>query len=241
MFLDILIIVGLTVLAGALIPLGGLLASVESIRPNWLEKEFRHFLIALGGGILLGAVSVVLIPEGQSSMGESLWAIPAIAAGGVLFFLVERAMGLKRRESPQLLGLMLDFIPEAIALGGLAVVSPETAVLMAVLIAMQNLPEGFNAYRELVSLPGYTSRKTLAFMGSLVITGPVAGLLGYFFLSDRPMILGAVMLVASGGILYLIFQDIAPQSRLDRHWGPPLGAVAGFCLALFSHDFVTHV
>jgi len=241
MFLDILTIVGLTVLAGSLIPLGGLLASVESIRPNWLEKEFRHFLIAFGGGILLGAVSVVLIPEGQSSMGDSLWAIPAIAAGGVLFFLVERAMGLKRRESPQLMGLMLDFIPEAIALGGLAVVSPETAVLMAVLIAMQNLPEGFNAYRELASLPGYTSRKTLAFMGSLVITGPVAGLLGYFFLSDRPVILGAVMLVASGGILYLIFQDIAPQSRLDRHWGPPLGAVAGFCLALFSHDFVTHV
>lgn len=241
MFLDILIIVGLTVLAGALIPLGGLLASVESIRPNWLEKEFRHFLIALGGGILLGAVSVVLIPEGQSSMGDSLWAIPAIAAGGVLFFLVERALGLRRRESPQLMGLMLDFIPEAIALGGLAVVSPETAVLMAVLIAMQNLPEGFNAYRELASLPGYTSRKTLAFMGSLVITGPVAGLLGYFFLSDRPVILGAVMLVSSGGILYLIFQDIAPQSRLDRHWGPPLGAVAGFCLALFSHDFVTHV
>lgn len=241
MFLDILIIVGLTVLAGSLIPLGGLLASVESIRPNWLEKEFRHFLIALGGGILLGAVSVVLIPEGQSSMGDSLWAIPAIAAGGVLFFLVERALGLKRRESPQLMGLMLDFIPEAIALGGLAVVSPETAVLMAVLIAMQNLPEGFNAYRELASLPGYTSRKTLAFMGSLVITGPVAGLLGYFFLADRPVILGAVMLVASGGILYLIFQDIAPQSRLDRHWGPPLGAVAGFCLALFSHDFVTHV
>lgn len=241
MFLDVLIIVGLTVLAGAFIPLGGLLASVESIRPNWLEKEFRHFLIALGGGILLGAVSVVLIPEGQSSMGNSLLAIPAIAAGGILFFLVERALGLKRRESPQLMGLMLDFIPEAIALGGLAVVSPETAVLMAVLIAMQNLPEGFNAYRELASLPGYTSRKTLAFMGSLVITGPVAGLLGYFFLSDRPMILGAVMLVASGGVLYLIFQDIAPQSRLDRHWGPPLGAVAGFCLALFSHDLVTHV
>ncbi len=238
MFLDVLIIVGLTVLAGAFIPLGGLLASVESIRPNWLEKEFRHFLIALGGGILLGAVSVVLIPEGQSSMDHSLWAIPAIAAGGFLFFLVERVLGLKRRESPQLMGLMLDFVPEAIALGGLAVVSPKTAVLMAVLIAMQNLPEGFNAYRELVRLPGYTSRKTLVFMGCLVMTGPLAGLLGYFFLSDRPMILGAVMLAASGGILYLLFQDIAPQSRLERHWGPPLGAVAGFCLALFSHDFV---
>jgi ZIP family zinc transporter len=240
MLLDVLTITGLTILAGACIPLGGLLASVERISPNWLELEFRHFLIAFGGGILLGAVSVVLIPKGQSSMGDSLWAIPAIVAGGLLFFLVERALGLRRRESPQLMGVMLDFIPEATALGGLAVVSPKTATLMAVLIALQNLPEGFNAYRELSSLPGYTSRKTLLFMASLVSAGPIAGLLGYFFLSERPVILGAVMLVASGGILYLIFQDIAPQSRLDRHWGPPLGAVVGFCLALFSHDLVTH-
>ncbi|OAN86854.1 divalent cation transporter [Marinobacter sp. EhC06] len=239
--MDVLYIVGLTVLAGACIPLGGLLASFEHIRPNWLEQEVRHFLIALGGGILLGAVSVVLIPEGQSSMGDSLWAIPAIIAGGLLFFGVERILGLKRRESPQLMGVMLDFIPEATALGGLAVVSPETAVLMAVLIAMQNLPEGFNAYRELVSLPGYSSTKTLLFMTGLVMTGPLAGLLGYFFLSERPVVLGAIMLIASGGILYLIFQDIAPQSRLERHWGPPLGAVVGFCLALFSHDLVGQV
>lgn len=241
MFTDVLSIVGLTVLAGACIPLGGLLASFERIRPNWLEQEIRHFLIALGGGILLGAVSVVLIPEGQSSMGDSLWAIPAIIAGGLLFFGIERILGLKRRESPQLMGVMLDFIPEATALGGLAVVSPETAVLMAVLIAMQNLPEGFNAYRELISLPGYTSTKTLLFMTGLVMTGPLAGLPGYFFLSERPVVLGAIMLIASGGILYLIFQDIAPQSRLERHWGPPLGAVVGFCLALFSHDLVGQV
>lgn len=241
MLTEVLYIVALTVMAGACIPFGGLLASFEHIHPNWLEQEFRHFLIALGGGILLGAVSVVLIPEGQSSMGESLWAIPVIIAGGLLFFMIERILGLKRRESPQLMGVMLDFIPEAIALGGLAIASPETAVLMAVLIAMQNLPEGFNAYRELVSLPGYTSRKTLLFMSCLVMTGPLAGLLGYFFLSERPVILGAIMLGASGGILYLIFQDIAPQSRLERHWGPPLGAVVGFCLALFSHDLVGQV
>lgn len=61
MFIDVLSIVGLTVLAGACIPLGGLLASFERIRPNWLEQEFRHFVIALGGGILLGAVAVVFI------------------------------------------------------------------------------------------------------------------------------------------------------------------------------------
>jgi ZIP family zinc transporter len=106
--------------------------------------------------------------------------------------------------------------------------------LLALLIGLQNLPEGFNAYRELINIKKSDSKKTLLVMGSLVLLGPIAGLLGYFFLSDQETILGAIMLFSSGGILYLIFQDIAPQSHLKRHWAPPLGAVLGFCLALFA-------
>jgi len=241
MLQDILYIVGLTVAAGACIPLGGLIASVERISPNWLELEFRHFLIAFGGGILLGAVTVVLVPEGKASMNGSFWAIPAILAGGVLFFAVERLLGLKKREAPQLMGVMLDFVPEAMALGGMIIVNPGLAPLLAMLIALQNLPEGFNAYRELREHSGYSSRQTLAFMSGLVLAGPVAGLVGYYFLASSPVLLGGIMLVASGGILYLIFQDIAPQSRLEKHWMPPFGAVVGFCLALFSNDLVSHL
>ena len=241
MIQETLYIIGLTLAAGACIPLGGLVASIERISPNWLEQEFRHFLIAFGGGILLGAVAVVLVPEGKASMNGSLWAIPAILAGGVLFFGVERMLGLKKREAPQLMGVMLDFVPEATALGGMIVVNPRIAPLLALLIALQNLPEGFNAYRELRGQTGYTARKTLSFMAALALAGPVAGLLGYYFLASSPEILGFIMLLASGGILYLIFQDIAPQSRLEKHWTPPLGAVVGFCLALFSNDLVSHI
>ncbi|MEZ6108446.1 MAG: hypothetical protein R3B96_20695 [Pirellulaceae bacterium] len=46
--------------------------------------------------------------------------------------------------------------------------------------------------------------------------------------------MAAVMLFAAGGILYLVFQDIAPQARLKRHWSPPLGAVAGFLLGVIG-------
>lgn len=40
------------------------------------------------------------------------------------------------------------------------------------------------------------------------------------------------MLTASGGILYILFEDIAPQVPIERRWLPPLGAVAGFMLGL---------
>ncbi|MCQ4349093.1 hypothetical protein NGA35_17010 [Pseudomonas stutzeri] len=67
-------------------------------------------------------------------------------------------------------------------------------------------------------------RRILALFSLL---GPLAGFSGYLWLAPYPEVVGAIMLFASGGILYSVFQDIAPQVRLERHWSPPLGAVAG--------------
>lgn len=237
---EILMIIFLTCAAGACIPIGGSIARFEHIRPNWLEREFRHFMIAFGGGILLGAVSVVLVPEGLSSMNNSIFAIPIMLIGAIVFFLLERYLGLRRRESPQMTGMVLDYIPEAIALGGLVASGSSISPLLALLIGLQNLPEGFNSYREIKHQKHNSKNKTLLIMCLLVPLGPLAGLSGYFLLSGHDAILGAIMLFSSGGIIYLIFQDIAPQSRLKKHWAPPIGAVFGFCLALFSRMLINH-
>ena len=236
-YLNIII---LTCLAGLCIPVGGMIASVESIRPYWLEKELRHFLIAFGGGILLGAVTIVLVPEGMHNLTNSLFAIPILLLGALTFFFIERQLGLKRRESPQLMGMTLDFVPEAIALGGLVATGSATATMLALLIGLQNLPEGFNAFRELKEQHNNNTKKTMFIMFLLVPLGPIAGLFGYYVLAGNEAVLGSIMLFASGGILYLIFQDIAPQSKLKRHWGPPLGAVFGYALVLFSNMLVGH-
>ena len=230
---DVYLILFFTIAAGSCIPLGGMIARVEKIQPLWFEEELRHFVIALGGGILLGAVALVLVPEGIDSMEQSIFSVPILLAGGITFFYIERFLGLRRRETPQMMGMLLDFIPESIVLGGLLVINPSMAPLLALLIGLQNLPEGFNAYRELVVLNNKHPEKALQSMWLMVILGPFSGLAGYFFLSDHKAVLGSIMLFSSGGILYLIFQDIAPQSRLEKHWAPPLGAVTGFSITVF--------
>ena len=83
--------------------------------------------------------------------------------------------------------------------------------------------------------PGHIRRgAALRRMLLLALLGPVCGAVGWFWLAGYEAVLGAIMLFAAGGILYLTFQDIAPQARLERHWTPPLGAVLGYAMALVS-------
>ena len=221
-----------TALAGACIPLGAGLGRIEHLRPRWLEEEFRHFVIAFGGGVLVGAVALVLVPEGVARLPHPVAATGLLLAGGVAFMAVDRGQAKRRRSAPQFIAMAADFLPESLALGGMFAAGSEGAVLLALLIGMQNLPEGFNAWRELSGhiRPGVALRRMLL----LALLGPVCGAIGWFWLADRDAVLGSIMLFAAGGILYLTFQDIAPQSRLERHWTPPLGAVLGFALALVS-------
>ena len=218
-----------TTLAGACIPVGAGLAHIEHIRPRWLEEELRHFVIAFGGGVLVGAVALVLVPEGVERLPQPLVAVVLLLAGGTAFMALDRSQA--KRPTPQFSAMAADFVPESLALGGMFAANAEGALLLALLIGLQNLPEGFNAWRELAT--GQFSRsRALGLMLVVALLGPVCGAVGWFWLADHDAVLGSIMLFASGGILYLTFQDIAPQARLERHWAPPLGAVLGFALAL---------
>lgn len=215
--------------------LGSLLASIEHIRPRWMERELRHSVIAFGGGVLLSAVALVLVPEGMEYLPSATLATIIFISGGLVFFSVERFLGLRKREAPQFSAMLLDYVPEALALGGMFSLGSSTAPLLAVLIGLQNLPEGFNAYRELTAKEvGHSPTRIFVLILMMIPLGPLAGYLGWTYGAKFPEILGGVMLFAGGGIMYLLFQDIAPQSHLKRHWAPALGAVLGFGVGMFG-------
>lgn len=235
---QLIVMVLYTAAAGSCVLWGGLLASIARIRPRWLETEFRHSIIAFGGGVLLAAVAFVLVPEGIEYVASPVAACVTLLAGGAAFFALERFLGTRKREKPQFSAMLLDYLPESLALGGMFALDAPTGPLLAILIGLQNLPEGFNAYRELNGAPNARPGRTLALMVALIPAGPLFGLLGWAYGAGYPGFLGAAMMFAAGGILYLIFQDIAPQSRLARHWAPPLGAVAGFTVGMLGRLYV---
>jgi ZIP family zinc transporter len=222
---------------GATIPVGAWAARLTRVPRGALGSELEHGIVAFGGGVLLAAVALVLVPESLPEL-PPLWIGIAFAGGGLTFLLVDRAIAASGYSASQLIAMLLDFVPEAIALGAMLATGNRAGFLLAVLIALQNLPEGFNAYREVAARGARPGRGAMLAFTSLPLLGPVAAYAGFSLLARQPAVLAAIMLFASAGILYLTFQDIAPQARLRNHWAPALGAVAGFLVGLLGHVLV---
>ncbi|MCP4264037.1 MAG: divalent cation transporter, partial [Candidatus Brocadiaceae bacterium] len=110
-------------------------------------------------------------------------------------------------------------------------------LLLAIFIGLQNLPESFNSYLDLRK-SGYTSGKCLFILFLLSFTGVIAAISGHYLLSNIPKLTASLMLFSSGGILYLIFQDIAPMSKLKNTWFPALGASFGFLVGMIGQKIL---
>ena len=227
-------VIVLTLMAGMAMPMGAWLARVECIPIDWLENELRHGIIAFGGGALLSAVALVLVPDSLPAL-DIATATACFVAGGLAFMALDIALHRSGTSASQLAAMLADFVPEALALGAAFAHGSSGSLLLAGLMALQNLPEGFNAYHELRSTTPYTSRRLIGLFFAMAWLGPLAGLSGFLWLAPYPTAVAVIMLFAAGGILYSVFQDLAPQARLERHWGPPLGAVLGFALGLIGH------
>lgn len=225
-------------LAGLTIPLGALLSQHATIRSRWVASEVQHGILAIGAGALLAAVALVLIPEGMEALSLPSLTI-AFFAGGAVFAWVDWVVARHGSPVSQVVAMLTDFLPECLALGALFVVDNSAAILLAILIAVQNLPESFSAYREVMEGSGATPVKALVAFALLAPLGPLAAYTGLSYLHDKQIVVSLIMTFAAGGVLYLMFQDIAPKVALKKAWLPPMGALVGFFIGVLGSVLLT--
>jgi ZIP family zinc transporter len=223
-------------LAGITAFLGGVISHYEQTIESKNKDEFVHGVMAFGGGILVAAVAFSLAPEAMNTLSPILLCITFLG-GGMTFGLIDRYLSSKGGSKAQFLAMIMDFVPEALAMGALFSKDKKAATLLAVFIAAQNFPEGFNSFREITS-DKVTPKKTLIILLIISLLGPVAAILGYYLLVEVHYITASIMSFAAGGILYLVFQDIAPKSSLKTHFTPSIGAVIGFLLGMIGQQIL---
>lgn len=212
-------------------PVRAALARIEGFRPRWPEDEFRHFVIAVGGGVLLDAVDLVPVPEGSERLTQPLATFAALLAGGFAFMAPDRFQAKRGRAAPQLTAMPAEFLPESLAPGGMFAAGADGAALLAPLIALQNLPEGFNAWRELVSGP-FDQKTAQISIVLLAFVGPFFGAIGWFWLAGQDAVLGGGDAVCRRRHPPFHLPGHCATVEVGAALGPPLGAVLGFGLVL---------
>ncbi|WP_227431303.1 ZIP family metal transporter [Psychrobacter sp. I-STPA6b] len=225
--------------AGITVFIGGLLASTfeHYLGSNPFKQQIVHTLMSFGAGIILSAVALVLIPKGLEEL-SLMGMASSFVVGAVLFMFIDRYLHQKGGQTSTLLAMMMDFIPESIALGAVFAIEPSMATLLAVFIGLQNLPEAFNSFRDLVH-SGYTAKKVLVIFFFLSFFGIISALIGHFFLREHTDLTAHLMTFASGGILYLLIEDIIPESSeiTDSHL-TSLGATLGFLVGIIGEKIL---
>ena len=224
--------------AGATVFIGGLLANLfnHHIKDTPVKYEVIHTLMSFGAGIILSALALVLVPKGMDEL--SVWGVMfSFLFGAILFMLIDRRLAKSGGQQATLLAMMMDFVPESIALGAVFAIEPQMAILLAIFIGLQNLPEAFNSFRDLVQ-SGFSVKKTLIIFFILSFFGIISALIGHFLLSKHPNLTAHLMIFASGGILYLLIQDIIPESKLDKNYLTSLGASLGFLIGVIGEMII---
>ncbi len=235
---DLIKIIGYSFFSGITVFFGGYFSQLfeRFFGQGIIKEEIVHTSIAFGGGIIIAAVAFVLAPKGI----KELSLIPLVVifmAGALSFFFLDRAIERKGGSMSQLLAMLMDFVPEAMALGAVFATDHNAGLLLAIFIGLQNFPESFNSYRDLRK-SGYTSKTCLRIFFLLSFSGIIAAISGAFLLGNLPRLTAALMVFSSSGILYLIFQDIAPMSKLEKSWFPALGVNLGFLVGMIGQKIL---
>ena len=222
------------VIGGAAAFAGAWLGCLNERKGDVLSGKFNRTVIAFGGGALIGAVGLVLVPHGLENQPVWLGAL-SFVLGGLVFLAIDKHLHRTGTPVGQLVALNLDFVPEAIVVGAVIGENLPMAIFLTVILVAQNLPEGYGAYIEVrKSHAGFVRRNILRIMALAMLIGPLAAMLGFSVFAMESTALGTIMTFCAGGIIYLVFDDVAPDAHKDGDWSPAFGAVLGFAVALIG-------
>lgn len=186
-----------------------------------LESDTNHAIITTVSGIFSGAISLNLIdklvPHNHKYAEEG--AVPeTLRSRRVMLFVTAIAM---------------HNLPEGIAAGvGFGSGDMATALFIAGGIALQNVPEGMVIIAPMLSV-GMKPMKTLLIAFATGLVEVIGTLIGYFAVTLGEFILPFALAFAGGTMLYVISDEIIPDTHADGvENGATYALLAGFCLML---------
>lgn len=221
-----------------------------------ISHRFSDIVLAFAAGVMLAAAVIGLVLPSVEYGGN--WGIPVaivgIFCGALTLNLLDklvphlhRLSGTDQEAHPSktaqlnkvllfVTAIAIHNLPEGIAAGvGFGTGNNAEAITIAAGIALQNIPEGMVIIAPMLAA-GMKPGRTF-FIAALTGFVEVLGtLLGYFAVSLSTAILPFALAFAGGTMLYVISDEMIPETHHEDARGVTYSLLAGFCLMLaMSH------
>ncbi len=217
-----------------------------------ISHRFSDIVLAFAAGVMLcAAVTGLILPSLEYDSFSPVFVTIAGVLCGALFLNVldkliphlHRLAGVDQEAHPEngeklnkvllfVMAIAIHNLPEGIAAGvGFGSGNDAQAFTIAAGIALQNIPEGMVIIGPMLAAgmsPGRTFSCALA-TGIVEVLGT---LLGYFAVNLSAAILPFALAFAGGTMLYVISDEMIPETHHGDARGVTYSLLAGFCLML---------
>ena len=220
-----------------------------------LTHKFSDIVLALASGVMLAAAVLGLIIPSVEYGGKFgiLITIAGIFVGAVCLNLIDKLVphmhkfvGIDGEHHNNknlskillfVLAIAIHNFPEGIAAGvGFGSGNTTQALIIAGGIALQNIPEGMVIIGPMLSA-GVSKKKTF-FIAMLTGLVEVLGtIIGYFAVKIASVILPFALAFAGGTMLYVISDEMIPETHHGNERGATYSLLIGFCFMLVM-DFI---
>ncbi len=217
-----------------------------------VSHKFSDIVLSFAAGIMLcAAVTGLIIPSLEYNSPAPLLITVAGIICGALFLNVldklvphlHRLAGVEQEDHPQssakldkillfVMAIAIHNLPEGIAAGvGFGSGNNAQAFTIAAGIALQNIPEGMVIIGPMLAAGVSPGRTFLCALATGVIE-VIGTLLGYFAVSISAAILPFALAFAGGTMLYVISDEMIPETHHSETRGVTYALMIGFCLML---------
>jgi ZIP family zinc transporter len=226
-----------------------------------IDRKIMDGMLGFAAGVMIAASFWSLLNpaiEMVKAKGGIPWGPPLIGflSGGLFLWCTDKilphvhpgfpekeAEGIKtswQRSVLLVLAITLHNIPEGLAVGvafgaaaaGNPAASIGAAIALAIGIGIQNLPEG-----AAVSVPlrreGMSRTKSFLYGQASGVVEPIAGVIGAAAVIAMEPILPYALSFAAGAMIYVVAEELIPESQAERHSDiPTIGVMLGFALMM---------
>ena len=215
-----------------------------------VSHKFSDIVLAFAAGVMLSAAVLGLILP-SVEYGNLVITVIGIFAGALCLNLVDKLVPHLHRiagadtESHSnnanlnkvllfVLAIAIHNLPEGIAAGvSFGTGNTTEALLIAGGIALQNIPEGMVIIAPMLNA-GISPKRTFLCAMATGLIEVVGTLIGYFAVTVASAILPFALAFAGGTMLYVISDEMIPETHHEDTSGATYALLVGFCVMLVS-------